>query len=737
MSLNVPDFLGTNPQSSAAHTRRLSNGLVPVGSAGSNPGTGTNGLASTSESSRINPHFDSSPIPANQPSNSQPWNHGFPARSSISFAPDIAADLNAHTTNGHRSTLDSTAVPQVDFRSPNFDLLLHSKLLALEHLQHDSTAPFLPLAGPTAAGEALWGSHNTFNLPLELQGGIGTISSRRPSYAAESFTRSTHPFTAGGSSTKNSLATFAAANNFSLSAGGPFQFSPDQLADSFGNFSLNNGYTDFQARRPSQLAEFQSQGSLQPRRGLLLGGQVFQNQGGSKGSRHGSIDAQVHDFLNLQMSSHFPTHHMQPSAGYLYVAEHPTNHQTAAVYGNVPSGFGGELAGMKNFGADHAKSAGTVPLENGLYLKGQNIFASRDLQHLYWQASSYFHDPELSGTILSLMATLLSSSVVGGLVTFIRNLNNLTYNHKQLCLAANKSGKLDLYSYPNNSNLSPQKQDLVIVDGDRGKDLVMILEPLVDLNFAILFNFLKKNEHLRSLTITDANGGSSVKSNHCGGTHSTSLDASSIINLRNNEDNEFIITLPTKQVLRFATPKEVQKLSNKFLEERKAFTTCFNKIKDLGLDNDLTLINVEYQSDFKKLIIYYFANFHRIDFRGLIKELFKIYKTRIWLCAVLPYDCPQLYTDKVVKSAKNYGANRGIPAEYSVSNEHMINFSVDEFARLQKPTYFHLRNILNLVRYLEGEVKGHFYGFNTEAGSGAASSGTSRSNTVKRGALKK
>ena len=71
---------------------------------------------------------------------------------------------------------------------------------------------------------------------------------------------------------------------------------------------------------------------------------------------------------------------------------------------------------------------------------------------------------------------------------------------------------------------------------------------------------------MKSLTIIE---GHVTKTN--GGTHPTTMDASTIINSHLNEDNEFIITLPTKQVLRFATPKEVHKISGKFLEEKKAF----------------------------------------------------------------------------------------------------------------------------------------------------------------------
>lgn len=37
--------------------------------------------------------------------------------------------------------------------------------------------------------------------------------------------------------------------------------------------------------------------------------------------------------------------------------------------------------------------------------------------------------------------------------------------------------------------------------------------------------------------------------------------------------------------------------------------------------------------DRRKLTFYFKAN-ERIDFRELVRELFKIYKTRIWMCAV-------------------------------------------------------------------------------------------------------
>lgn len=581
--------------------------------------------------------------------------------------PDSGQTHFDHLHNGNRH---NSAFPQPHNPAPlrlEFDDLLRNKLSALEHQDRspmsmpvaDSGVTFSPLSQPfQPLGYYQPQNFDTFNLPLELQGGIGNISSRRPSYAAESFTRNPQPFSVPQSSNKNSLATFAAANNYSLNSQPQYGF--DQLLDSFQTFSLNANFSDFQARRPSQLADF------------------------------------------------------PPVPQYNFQQQYQGMQQLLP-YSSAPQSnmMGGSPLSLAVSGPPMAPGQ-TMKLDNGLLLKDQYILASNDLKNLYSSVVKYFQDEDMSSEILSKLKALLSNEVVLKLIGFIKNLNNLTFNHKMLCLVVNKNGKLDLLSYPSNSNIFLQRHDLVIVDGDRGKDLVMILEPLVDLNFAILFNFLKKIEHLKSLTVNDANGGSSVKSNHTGGTHSTQLNASAIINNHSNEDNEFIISLPTKQVLRFATPKEVQKLSGKFLEEKKAFITCFNKIKELGLNNDLTLINVEYQCDFKKLIFYYFANFKRIDFRGLIKELFKIYKTRIWLCAVLPHDMPELYTNTRDRTQKETKA--GIPREYDLSNEQILSFSIHEFEKLARPTYFHLRNMLNLVNHLKSEVKGNFYGFNLPSG---------------------
>lgn len=661
---------------------------------------------------------------------------------------------------------------------------------------------------------------DSFNLPVELQGGVGTISSRRPSYAAESFTRSnfpnvqlnsgafntqgapyssnsnlTSPFfgnpstnnlssgrasissasasgttgngnsvTVGGGNTRSSsqsrsgsnasktLSSFAVMNNFNKN------INVDQFADSFGNnLSLNSNFVDFQARRPSQLAEYQAPTNFSafgPPQQLLnlgpfqqpqqFGNQNFMMPGGfSMNSPYLAQGLQQPQLQTQAQNIGFQGPQGQPQAGQpprkqlpplqqagQGVKQLPTSQKLALASQKLPQSQTKAPVNSLGLAQSQAHFAQAINLENGLVLKDQYIVASPELKELYLKTIKYFQNSDTTNDILARLQTLLQNQTIIKLITFIKNLNNLTFNHKILCLVINKNGKFDLLSYPNNSNICLQKDDLVVVDGDRGKDLVMIVEPLVNLNFAILFNFLKKLEHLKSLAIQDGNAHHSNHHQKASGTHPTSLNASSIINSHLNEDNEFIVTLPTKQVLRFATPKEIHKISGKFLEEKKAFITCYNKIKELNLEKDLTLINVEYQSDFKKLIFYYFAGFKRIDFRGLIKELFKIYKTRIWLCAVLPYDKPEMYLNPVADKTNKPAVSAAlIPNEYELTNEQILSFSINEFENLALPNYFHQINLLNLIKHLSTEINGYFYGFNTTGVSGSQAKGDNAGKT--------
>ncbi len=92
-------------------------------------------------------------------------------------------------------------------------------------------------------------------------------------------------------------------------------------------------------------------------------------------------------------------------------------------------------------------------------------------------------------------------------------------------------------------------------------------------------------------------------------------------------DEEEIVS-PLKPVIREATIEDkVQYDKNKELE-KEAFKICLDKIDDHGLP--MKLVDVEYTFDHNKIIFYFTAD-GRVDFRELVKDLARVFKTRIEL----------------------------------------------------------------------------------------------------------
>merc|ERR1712099_34124 len=74
--------------------------------------------------------------------------------------------------------------------------------------------------------------------------------------------------------------------------------------------------------------------------------------------------------------------------------------------------------------------------------------------------------------------------------------------------------------------------------------------------------------------------------------------------------------------------EELSHLRLKLQEEKAALDVCRAKVAQRQLP--MQVIGAEYQFDRHKLT-FYFEAAKRIDFRQLVRDLFSIYKTRIWL----------------------------------------------------------------------------------------------------------
>lgn len=83
-----------------------------------------------------------------------------------------------------------------------------------------------------------------------------------------------------------------------------------------------------------------------------------------------------------------------------------------------------------------------------------------------------------------------------------------------------------------------------------------------------------------------------------------------------------------KRIIRLATHDEVSLLSIKREEEEELLKICRGKVRQRGLP--MNVVDAEYQFDRHKLTFFFEAE-GRVDFRELVRDLFSMYKTRIWM----------------------------------------------------------------------------------------------------------
>ncbi|KIY65529.1 PSP1-domain-containing protein [Cylindrobasidium torrendii FP15055 ss-10] len=147
-----------------------------------------------------------------------------------------------------------------------------------------------------------------------------------------------------------------------------------------------------------------------------------------------------------------------------------------------------------------------------------------------------------------------------------------------------KAGRTDLF-YTTDSSLDIRVGDLVIVEADRGKDLGRVV------NDSITADAVER--------------------------HRASI----------GEKRE----LNPKVIFSKATRADIEALGAKTADEQRALDVCRMKVK--GRKLPMEVVDAEYQWDRHKLTFYYVTE-KRIDFRELVRELFRLYKTRIWMSSL-------------------------------------------------------------------------------------------------------
>ncbi|KAI8142295.1 PSP1 C-terminal conserved region-domain-containing protein [Fennellomyces sp. T-0311] len=169
------------------------------------------------------------------------------------------------------------------------------------------------------------------------------------------------------------------------------------------------------------------------------------------------------------------------------------------------------------------------------------------------------------------------------------------------CMVEFKAGRSEIYY----CSIPVEKDDWVIVEADRGRDLgKVVAKDLPADQVALLLQSTNSGMWEEPAPTTRSSG-------------TTSPTAPT--------------TSSPKRICRLATTAEITLLVTKRQDEQKALLICQTKSKQKKLMMDI--VDAEYQWDRRKLTFYFVAE-RRVDFRELVRDLFKIYKTRIWMCSV-------------------------------------------------------------------------------------------------------
>ena len=224
-----------------------------------------------------------------------------------------------------------------------------------------------------------------------------------------------------------------------------------------------------------------------------------------------------------------------------------------------------------------------------------------------------------------------------------------------LYIVSFKCSRVDVFYLLDNTGLEVREGDIVIVEADRGQDLGSVQHANVTEDEARIYKKRYGDEQYRWLMMFSQNNkAGNINPNaqmfgENGGGGRGNPAGTMPPNLQGGQrDNN----LKPKAIKRLANSHEISMLRDKEGNEAKAKRACQQKVAHLGLD--MEILDAEWQwyvaaavitdefivltitrRDFQKLIFYYYAE-HYINFKDLITELYRIYKTRIWMSAINP-----------------------------------------------------------------------------------------------------
>ncbi|PYH44317.1 PSP1 family protein [Aspergillus saccharolyticus JOP 1030-1] len=221
--------------------------------------------------------------------------------------------------------------------------------------------------------------------------------------------------------------------------------------------------------------------------------------------------------------------------------------------------------------------------------------------------------------------------------TYGRHQPGLAHQNQLLYIVTFKCHRADVFYIQEDTGLQVKPGDLVIVEADRGTDLGTIQHANVSMQKARELKQQYAEEHYKWLMMFSRQGqnGAATVVNTTGSV--PGLNNRSAIGGMGPHGPHGIqdstVDIKPKLIKRLAQNHEILTLRDKEGNEAKAKRVCQQKVAEHRLN--MEILDAEFQMDWKKLTFYYFADSY-INFNSLVTDLFKIYKTRIWMSAINP-----------------------------------------------------------------------------------------------------
>ncbi|KAJ6119336.1 PSP1 C-terminal [Penicillium sp. IBT 18751x] len=247
------------------------------------------------------------------------------------------------------------------------------------------------------------------------------------------------------------------------------------------------------------------------------------------------------------------------------------------------------------------------------------------------QAQYYSREQTLRGDGSSGLPASLSQYAMSG--AYGRQPPALSHAHQNqlLYIVTFKCHRADVFYIQEDTGLQVKAGDLVIVEADRGTDLGTVEHANISLQKARELKQKYADEHYRWLMMFSRQGqmeGSNVTPSGI-----NSRSATGGMGPHAHGAQEPATEIKPKLIKRLAQNHEILTLRDKEGNEAKAKRVCQQKVAEHRLN--MEILDAEFQMDWKKLTFYYFADSY-INFNSLVTDLFKIYKTRIWMSAINP-----------------------------------------------------------------------------------------------------